>query len=153
MKGRRGFTIVELLIVVCILGILATIVMPKVQGSRARARAASVLGSMHAVRIALTIYYDSAGAWPPSAGAGNVPRGLQGYLPNSLSFTGDGYQLRWQVTTVRSGSTRTTVGSLQARTSDRLLCPPIGSLLGGPSPTLTVACGGGSGRVTETIER
>jgi prepilin-type N-terminal cleavage/methylation domain-containing protein len=153
VKGRRGYTIVELLIVVCILGILATIVMPQVQGSRARARAASVLGAMRAVRIAATIYYDSAGAWPPSAGLGNVPRGLAGYLPSTVDFSGDGYQLRWQVTTVRAGGTRTTVANLQARTSDRLLCPPIGILLGGPSPTLTVACGAGSGRVTETIER
>jgi prepilin-type N-terminal cleavage/methylation domain-containing protein len=153
VKGRQGFTIVELLIVVCILGILATIAMPKVQGSRARARAASVLGTMHAVQIAATVYYDSAGKWPPSAGVGNVPAGLQGYLPSSVSFTGDGYQLRWKVTTVNTGGIQTTVGTLQARTTDQLLCPPIGVLLGGPSPTLTVACGGGSGRVTETIER
>jgi len=153
VKGRRGFTVVELLIVVCILGILATIAMPKVQGSRARARAANVLGAMHAVRIAATIYFDSAGAWPPTAAVGNVPRGLEGYLPSSVDFSGDGYQLRWQVTTIRSGRDRTTVGSLQARTSDNLLCPPIGVLLGGPSPTLTVACGAATGRVTEIIER
>ena len=153
MKGRRGFTVVELLIVVCILGILATIIMPKVQGSRARARAASVLGSMHAVRIAATIYFDSAGAWPPNTAVGTVPAGLEGYLPSAVTFTGDGYQLQWRVTTVMSGGISTTVGSLQARTSDQLLCPPIGTLLGGPSPTLTVACGAGSGRVTETIER
>jgi type II secretory pathway pseudopilin PulG len=142
-----------MLIVVCIIGIMATIAMPKVQASRARARAASVLGSMRAVRIAATIYFDSAGAWPPSAAVGTIPPRLAGYLPNSLKFTGDGYQLRWQVTTVRSGGVTTTVGSLQARTSDRLLCPPIGVLLGGPSPTLTVSCGAATGRVTQTIER
>ncbi len=153
MNRRRGFTLIELLIVVSIIGLLATIVVPQVQLARARARAASVLGTMRAVRIAATIYFDSAGAWPPSTSAGTVPTGLAGYLPATVTFTGDGYLLRWRQTTVTSGGTTQTVGSLQVRTSDRLLCPPVGTLLGGPSPTLTVACTGTTGRVTQTIDR
>lgn len=153
MRGRRGFTLIELLIVVSIMGFLATLVVPQVQRVRARAQAASVLGTMHAVRIAATIYYDSAGVWPPNGAAGVIPAGLSGYLPKSLKFRGAGYTLRWRRRTITAGGTTRTVGSLQIRTSDRLLCPPIGTLLGGPSPSLTVACAASSGRVTQTIER
>ena len=153
MTDRRGFTLIELLIVVSILGLLAAIATPKVQGARARARAADVLGSMRSVRIAATIYFDSAGRWPPSAGAGTVPAGLAGYLPNSVVFTGNGYRLRWRQVTVTTGGATITYGTLQAVTSDRLLCPPIGTLLGGPSATLTVACGAATGRVTQTVDR
>ena len=153
MKGRRGFTLIELLIVVSILGLVAAIVVPKVQGARARARAADVLGSMRAVKIAATIYFDSAGRWPPSAGAGVIPAGLQGYLPTKVTFTGNGYRFRWRRVNVTSGGSVSTHGTLQVVTSDRLLCPPIGSLLGGPSATLTVVCGPATGRVTQIVER
>lgn len=153
MTGRRGFTLIELLIVVSIMGVLATIAVPQVQRARARAQAANVLGAMRAVRIAATIYFDSAGTWPPNGPVGGVPAGLSGYLPSTVTFTGSGYSFRWRRTTITSGGTTMSVGSLQVRTTDRLLCPPIGTLLGGPSPTLTVACTATSGRVTQTIDR
>lgn len=154
MSDRRGFTLIELLIVVSILGLLASIAAPKVQAARSRARAAEVVGSFRAVRIAATIYFDSAGNWPPTAAAGVVPAGFAGYLPRAgLIFTGSGYRLRWRRTTVVTGGVTSYRASIQAVTSDRSLCTPVATLLGGVSTTTTVSCGGATGRVTQTIDR
>lgn len=155
MRGRRGYTIVELLIVVCILGILATIAIPKLQGARAHARAADIVGVLRAVRIASTIYFDSANTYPPTAAAGNVPTGLAGYLPRGGNgiFTGNGWTLRWRKTSIVSGGSTTTEGSMVVRTTDPLLCEPLSALLGGPSASVTVSCSGGAGRITQTVER
>jgi prepilin-type N-terminal cleavage/methylation domain-containing protein len=153
MKDRRGFTLVEILIVVSILALLAALVVPKVQEARARARAADVLGSMRAIRVAATIYFDSAGTWPPTAAVGVIPPSLRGYLPVTVKFVGNGYRLRWRRINVTSGGRTTTIGNLVVQTSDRLLCPPIGSLLGGPSATLAVNCAAATGRVAQNVER
>ena len=150
MSDRRGFTLIELLIVVSILGLLASIAVPKVREAKAKAAATQIVGAIRAVRIAATIYYDSAGTWPPTAALGTVPPGLVGYLPRSVQFTSTGYRLRWQRVSIAGGGTQ---GRVQARTSDPLLCTPLGHLLGGPSATLTVSCGGTNGRVTATIDR
>jgi prepilin-type N-terminal cleavage/methylation domain-containing protein len=155
VKDRRGFTLVEVMIVVCILGLLAAIATPKVQAARAHARAADVLGAMRAVRIAATIYYDSATAWPANAAAGVIPAKLAGYLPRSGIgiFTGNGWTMRWKTVNVVSGGITTIDATMQIKTTDPLLCLPLSNLLGGPSATVTVACNAASGKVTQTIER
>lgn len=150
MRDRRGFTLIELLIVVSILGLLAALVVPKVRQAKAKATASEVVGAMRAVRIAATIYYDSAGAWPPSSSAGVVPTGLDGYLPRAGLFAGNGWTLSWQVVAI-SGAT--TEGRLKADTSDPLICSPLGNLLGGASGTVSISCGGGPGHVTQSIDR
>lgn len=150
MKDRRGFTLIEMLIVVSILGFLAALALPKVRQARAKAQASEIVGAMRAVRIAATIYYDSAGAWPASAALGTAPAKLNGYLPRTTIFTGSGWRLRWQRVTIAGGGTQ---GRLQARTTDPLLCAPLSKLLGGSSSNLAVSCGASSGRVTQYIER
>ncbi|HET7041376.1 MAG TPA: type II secretion system protein [Gemmatimonadales bacterium] len=155
MSDRRGFTLIELLIVVSILGVLASIAVPRVQAARAHARAADVLGALRAVRVAATIYYDSANAWPPSGANGAVPAGLAGYLPRNGNgiFTGSGWTLRWRSRTVWNGSSFSVQGTMQVRTSDPLLCLPLATLMGGPSSTVSISCNGGNGRITQTVER
>ena len=153
MSGRRGFTLIELLIVVCIIGLLAAIAVPRFQRARSRALAASAVGSMRAIRIGITIYYDSAGTWPPDGSIGAVPVGLGPYIPPGSPFTGTGWRLQWQQLSLASGAGVTLLGTLALTTDDPAICPAASSLLGGPSDELSVLCGPTTGTVTQLIER
>jgi len=62
MQGKRGFTLIEVLIVVIILGILATIAIPQFGKVVERARFAEVATNAHAIKAALAIYYMQEGA-------------------------------------------------------------------------------------------
>ncbi len=57
MRKRRGFTLVELAIVIAILGILALYAIPKYQGMVEEARSAEARAQLGSVRSALGIYY------------------------------------------------------------------------------------------------
>ena len=55
--GHTGFTLVELLIVVIIVGILAAVAIPMYSGSTERARATECVAALGTVRCALRNYY------------------------------------------------------------------------------------------------
>jgi len=68
--NQKGFTLIELVMIIVILGILAAVALPKYQDLSSEAREAAARGSLGALRSAITIYYanhavqDSA-HWPP----------------------------------------------------------------------------------------
>ncbi len=64
-SGERGFTLIELMIVVAIIGILAAIAIPKFADLVKKAQEGKTRGNLSAVRSALSIYYgDSEGINP-----------------------------------------------------------------------------------------
>ena len=70
MNRSRGFTLIELMIVVAIIGILAAIAIPKFANLVTKSKESAVKGSLGSLRSAVSIYYsDTEGIFPASAAA------------------------------------------------------------------------------------
>lgn len=63
-QAKKGFTIIELLIVIAIIVILAGLVLTNIQGAQAKARDATRLGDIDSVATALEIYHNENGYYP-----------------------------------------------------------------------------------------
>lgn len=64
-KRNHGFTLVELMIVVAILGLLIAIAIPNFQAAQLRAKVASVKANMHSLQTVIEIYATNfAGLYP-----------------------------------------------------------------------------------------
>jgi len=64
-KNLKGFTLIELMIVVAIIGILAAVAIPKFADLVTKSKEAGVKGTIGSLRSALSIYYgDTEGGYP-----------------------------------------------------------------------------------------
>lgn len=64
-RNKRGFTLVELMIVVCIIGILSAIAIPRFAETIRRSQEARTKGNLGALRSALALYYtETEGIYP-----------------------------------------------------------------------------------------
>ncbi|HKT60638.1 MAG TPA: type II secretion system protein [Gemmatimonadales bacterium] len=96
IRRRRGFTIVELLTVMIVLGLLAGLALLKYLDFTHRARTAQVAGELEAVRLAAYGAWSENGTWPAEVGPGIIPPGLAPYLPGGFSFQHKEYTLDWE---------------------------------------------------------
>lgn len=63
---RRGFTVVELIVVVAMIGLLSAIIYPNISGSRGKGRDAQRVSDLGQIQLALSLYYDRCGQYPSS---------------------------------------------------------------------------------------
>jgi prepilin-type N-terminal cleavage/methylation domain-containing protein len=61
---KKGFTLVELMIVIAIIGLLAAIALPKFSDVTSQAKAANVQGNLANVRTAIGIFYAKTETYP-----------------------------------------------------------------------------------------
>jgi prepilin-type N-terminal cleavage/methylation domain-containing protein len=63
-QGKKGFTLVELMIVAIIVAILAAVVIPLMAGNRYKAIATEAEAGLGTIATAMKVYYAENGTWP-----------------------------------------------------------------------------------------
>ena len=82
-----GFTLVEIMIVVVIIGLLAAMAIPAFQRVRESAQNARFVSDLRTFSQAFETYTLRNGGWPPNASTGVVPTGMSGELNNGAWTT------------------------------------------------------------------
>lgn len=71
MKKNSGFTIIELVVVIAIIGVLASVIAPRVRLSLMKAKDAKVVATLDTLRTASNLYYAETG----NSFYGTIPTG------------------------------------------------------------------------------
>ncbi len=95
-RSRRGFTFIEMLIVMIVLGILAALASLKYIDLKNRALTAQAASDMEALRLAAYSAWYETGSWPAEAGPGVVPAEMLPYLAKGFTFVRPEYTLDWE---------------------------------------------------------
>ena len=63
-KNKKGFTLVELVVVIAILGILAGIAIPRFMDATASAKGSKIVADLRTIDSAVSMYYAKTGNYP-----------------------------------------------------------------------------------------
>jgi len=85
-RNGRGFTLIEVLIAMTIVGILVNIAIPSYQKLKLQAQGAAVVGAIQVIEAAAFDVFARTGSFPATS-FGSIPSGMEESLPSGFSFT------------------------------------------------------------------
>jgi type IV pilus assembly protein PilA len=87
MNAQKGFTLIELMIVVAIIGILAAIAIPAYSDYTARAKVTEAVGALASAKTSVSEFFTAQGAMPSDATAAGITTTPAGDYVKALTYT------------------------------------------------------------------
>jgi type IV pilus assembly protein PilA len=89
-KVQQGFTLIELMIVVAIIGILAAVALPAYQDYTVRAKVSEALGFAAMAKTAVTETFQSEGTFPATNAAAGIDAAVSSPVVQSVTVAANG---------------------------------------------------------------
>lgn len=102
-QRRSGFTLVEIMIVVVIIGLLAALAIPAMQRVRQRAQNSRFVSDLRTFSQAFETYAMENGDWPANVGSGVVPAALTNQISSAAWTSVNSLGGRWNWDAYRLG--------------------------------------------------
>ncbi len=88
-RNKRGFTLVEIILVIIIIGILAAIIVPKFAGQSDKAKIATTKANLNSLRSAVRLWQSDNDGTPPAALANLVPNYIRAIPEEAITPSTD----------------------------------------------------------------
>ncbi len=104
LRPQRGFTIIELLIIIAIIGLLATIAIPQFITYRSKGIDSQMISDLRNAAVAMEAYFETNEVYPSSVAAISAIgfKGTEGVALSLTNITANSYQL----TAAKSGGSQ-----------------------------------------------